>query len=431
MTAGKNYTGHQSLKPGCIKCKPKIAREVNRTAKLSPTKQNEKSLKISLAEDTISRDELAAAADFLTSGQRLTKGSQTELFEKEFADEVGAEYAVFVNSGSSANLLVVAALKESGRLRNNVVIAPAISWVTTVTPFMHLGFEVVLCDADPQSLGVDPVALEKLLKEHRPSVLIVVHVLGHSNDMVKIEELCEQYSVIIVEDTCEALGSKSHDGRALGTIGAAGTFSFYYGHHISTIEGGMVVTKDFELLQIMLSLRSHGWSRDLSAEFRSSLLDKHRVDDFQSLYTFFWPGFNFRSTDLQAFIGRGQIKRLSEIVKIREENFWTYAELLTDFWQQSSGSSVLSSFAYGTAVDNRSHTANKLLASGIESRPLICGNIGRHPFWTKFHPVSDLPVANFVHDFGIYLPNHAGIRNSDVKFIAQTFRKTALPANLR
>lgn len=385
-------------------------------------------MKISLADDTISPDELSVAADFLTSGQRLTKGIQTELFEKEFADVVGAEYAVFVNSGSSANLLVVAALKESGRLRNNVVIAPAISWVTTVTPFMHLGFEVVLCDAEPQSLGVDPIALEKLFKEHEPSVLIVVHVLGHSNNMVKIKELCEQYDVIILEDTCEALGSKTNGGTTLGTLGLAGTFSFYYGHHISTIEGGMVVTKDFEFLQIMLSLRSHGWSRDLDDEFRSSLLEKHRVDDFQSLYTFFWPGFNFRSTDLQAFIGRGQIRRLPDIVKIREENFWTYADLLGDYWRQSSDSSVISSFAYGTAVGNRSDTATNLLDSGIECRPLICGNIARHPFWAKAAPIPDLPVADFIHDFGIYLPNHAGIRNADVKIVAQAFEKTAIPA---
>lgn len=341
---------------------------------------------------------------------------------------VGAEYAVFVNSGSSANLLVVAALKESGRLRNNVVIAPAISWVTTVTPFMHLGFEVVLCDAEPQSLGVDPTALEKLFKEHEPSVLIVVHVLGHSNNMVKIRELCEQYDVIILEDTCEALGSKTSGGAMLGTIGLAGTFSFYYGHHISTIEGGMVVTKDFEFLQIMLSLRSHGWSRDLDDEFRSNLLEKHRVDDFQSLYTFFWPGFNFRSTDLKAFIGRGQISRLPEIVKIREENFWTYADLLGDYWRQSSDSSVISSFAYGTAVGNRSDTANYLLDSGIECRPLICGNIARHPFWAKAAPIPALPVADFIHDFGMYLPNHAGIRNADIGIIAQAFEKTAIPA---
>ncbi len=403
-----------------------IVEELNSNKSL---KRNDGSLKISLAEDTISQDELVAAADFLTSGQRLTKSRQTELFEKEFADAVGADYAVFVNSGSSANLLVVAALKESGRLRNNVVIAPAISWVTTVTPFMHLGFELVLCDADPQSLGVDPIALEKLFKQHQPSVLIIVHVLGHSNNMAKIKELCEQYDVIIVEDTCEALGSKTTDGATLGTMGLAGTFSFYYGHHISTIEGGMVVTKDFEFLQIMLSLRSHGWSRDLDDEFRSSLLEKHRVDDFQSLYTFFWPGFNFRSTDMQAFIGRGQIKRLPEIVKIREENFWTYADLLSDYWQQSSDSIVLSSFAYGTTVNNRSHTASQLLNSGIESRPLICGNIGRHPFWIKSHSPSALPVADLIHDFGIYLPNHAGINKSDIKIIAQAFRKTAIPAN--
>lgn len=276
---------------------------------------------INLAEETITAEELEAAATFLTSGARLTKGDLTRELEGKFADIVGSRHAVFVNSGSSANLLVAAALKESGRLRNNVVVCPAISWVTTVTPFVHLGFDVILCDSEPESLGVDPQQLEQIFKTSQPALLSLVHVLGHPNAMAEIVELCERYDVLIVEDTCEALGTILPSGQWVGTVGLAGTFSFYYGHHISTIEGGMVVTDDFDFYQLMLSMRSHGWSRDLDPEYRTELTTRYETDSFRDLYTFYFPGFNFRSTDLQAFIGLGQIEKIDHISTVREKNF--------------------------------------------------------------------------------------------------------------
>ncbi len=193
---------------------------------------------ISLAEDTISREELALAADFLVSGARLTKGGVTVDFESNFASTLGSKYAIYVNSGSSANLLIAAALKESGRLRNLVVVCPAVAWVTTLTPFMHLGFDVILCDSESTSLGLDLVALEDIFKTSRPSLLALVHVLGHPNQMPEILALCEKYDVLLMEDSCEALGTQLTTGQSLGTLGLAGSFSFYYGHHISTIEAG-------------------------------------------------------------------------------------------------------------------------------------------------------------------------------------------------
>jgi CDP-6-deoxy-D-xylo-4-hexulose-3-dehydrase len=147
---------------------------------------------IRLAEDTISQEELLSAADFLTSGRRLTKGELTWQFEQDFSSKVGSKHAVFVNSGSSANLLVAAALKESGRLKNQVVVCPAISWVTTVTPFMQLGFDVILCDSEAGSLGLDPVALERIFQTSEPALLVIVNVLGHPNQMDKISMLCPE-----------------------------------------------------------------------------------------------------------------------------------------------------------------------------------------------------------------------------------------------
>jgi len=382
---------------------------------------------IKLAAETISRSELESAAEWMLAGNQLTKGAQTLAFEKEFAAYMGTEHAVFVNSGSSANLLVAAALKESGRLRNLKVVCPSISWVTTVTPYTQLGFEVTLCDASPLSLGVDPAKLREIFERDHPSILVIVHVLGHPNDVVEIRRLCEEFDVILFEDSCEALGSITAQGQKLGTIGLAGSFSFYYGHHISTIEGGMVVTSDFNLYQLMLSLRSHGWSRDLDPGFRQKLQAENQVDDFRNLYTFYWPGFNFRSTDLQAFIGRNQLKRMNEIVEIRAANHARYQMGLPDFWTQHSDASVLSSFAFGTAVSNRSQVASYLAKLGVDSRPLICGNLARHPFWSRENEYQALPVADFIHDFGMYLPNHASLSVQDVDRVIELFLNVAKP----
>lgn len=182
--------------------------------------------------------------------------------------------------------------------------------MTTVTPFLQLGYEVFLTEADSGNLGVDILALERLFEKERPSLLVLVHVLGHLNHMDKICELCETYDVRIVEDSCEALGTISIDGTQAGTFGVAGTFSFYFGHHISTIEGGMAVTDDAQLYELMKSMKSHGWSRDPGADTKKLLKERHGVDDFRDLYTFYYQGYNLRPTDLQARIGLLQLPKI-------------------------------------------------------------------------------------------------------------------------
>ncbi|TNJ40557.1 DegT/DnrJ/EryC1/StrS family aminotransferase [Phaeobacter sp. B1627] len=385
---------------------------------------------VTLAEDTISQDELEQTAAWMLAGNRLTKAGLTTLFEEEFAAWMGCKHAVFVNSGSSANLLMIYAAQEAGRLRNKKVIAPAVSWVTTVSPLIQLGFDVRLCDCDPVNLGLDLEHLETLCREDAPAMLILVHVLGHANHMREIREICDRYGVLLLEDSCEALGS-TYDARKLGCHGVAGSFSFYYGHHISTIEGGMVVTDDSELHQVMLSLRSHGWSRDLDPARRDSLQQEHGIDDFRNLYTFYHAGFNLRSTDLQAFIGRLQIAKLDDISWVRQANFNSYAAQLPDFFRQESDANLVSSFAYGTLVENRMEVYAHLKRQQIECRPLICGNIARHPFWTRRYGHQVLPNADLIHEFGIYLPNHHNLSTADVERVTTAFNAVARPKGLQ
>lgn len=381
---------------------------------------------ISLAEDTISHEELESLSAWILAGNRLTKNGETLAFEAEFEEYMGVKHAIVTNSGSSSNLLMIYALKEAGYLRNNKVIAPAVSWVTTVSPLMQFGFDVSLCECDAQNLGLNIDHLEQLCKTERPALIILVHVLGHANHMDEIQHICKKYDVLLIEDSCESLGSELN-GRKLGGLSTAGSFSFYYGHHISTVEGGMVVTNDTDLYHVMLSLRSHGWSRDLPAEIRDGLMAEHGIDEFRNLYTFYYPGFNLRSTDLQAFIGRSQLKKLDRITVDRERNYNTYRAALGDFFCQTSSTDPMSSFAYGTLIENRNEVFEHLSRNDIECRPLICGNIGRHPFWTKRYGDPQLKNADIVHDFGIYMPNHHNLSEEDVRFVCETFKQVARP----
>ncbi|MGB0257155.1 MAG: DegT/DnrJ/EryC1/StrS family aminotransferase [Coraliomargarita sp.] len=383
-------------------------------------------MKITLAEDTISQDELNNLCTWIQAGNRLTKAEETLRFEERFKDYIGSDYAIYTNSGSSANLMMIYGLKEAGLLKNNKVIAPAVSWVTTVSPLMQLGFDISLCECDRNDLGLDIAEFERLCKEQEPAFAILVHVLGHANQMQEIQAICDKYDVILIEDACEALGSEAL-GKKLGNLSEAASFSFYYGHHISTIEGGMVTTSNRELYHVMLSLRSHGWSRDLPTEERQRLTDKYQVDEFRNLYTFYHPGFNLRSTDLQAFIGCGQVDKIPAITETRERNFKLYKERLSGFFCQTSHSEVISSFAYGTLVKNRMEVFEHLRKNNIESRPLICGNIGRHPFWTKLYGQSQLSVANYIHDYGMYLPNHHNLSETDVHYVCDNFLAVAQP----
>ncbi len=381
---------------------------------------------VKLADNTISAEEMASLADWLKEGHQVTKGPLTRQFEAEFAAYTGTKYSIMVNSGSSANLLMAYSLLEAGYLRNKKVIVPAVSWITTLSPFVQMGFECFLCDSDAKDLGVDLNHLEQLLKKEQPALLILVHILGHPNQMDAIRRLCAQHGCLVIEDACEALGSE-YKGIKTGALSLAGSFSFYYGHHISTIEGGAITTSDDKLYSVMLSIRSHGWSRDVPETDRQAWKKEFEIDDFREFYSFYYAGYNLRSTDLNAYLGRLQLKRLPEIAKVRARNFELYRQALPEFWSQSSEGGFVSSFSFGTYAKNRLEASKHLLAQGIECRPLVCGSMGRQPFWIKKNGVTRLPVADKVHDFGLYLPNHANITPEDIAYVAKHFREVAQP----
>jgi CDP-6-deoxy-D-xylo-4-hexulose-3-dehydrase len=382
---------------------------------------------IKLAYDTISDSEINSLCEWLKTSPRLTKGELTEEYEKLWSKKIGCNHSVFVNSGSSALLISIYCLIEKGLLKKgDEVVVPALSWATDLAPVVQLGLKPVLCDCNLKDLSIDLNHLDYLVKKQKPKALILVSVLGLVPEMDDIINFCQENNIIVIEDACESLGS-SYNGQKLGNFGTMSCFSTYYGHHLSTIEGGMVCTNDDSIFNLLKSLRSHGWDRDMSAKYSSRLKKQFSVDnDFEAQYKFYHFGFNLRSTDLQAFIGINQLKRFDEIVGKRNENYNFYKSILPNsYWEPpaSTEHKYISNFAYPVIHPNRAAIAQKLKENNIESRPLICGSLGRQPFWTKNYGTVNLDNADKVNDLGFYLPNNHELKNSQINDIKESIKE--------
>jgi len=374
---------------------------------------------IPLVKDTIDREDVDRLIEWLKTYPRLTKGPVTTQLEEKWSRWLGREYSVFCNSGSSANLLMVAALKEGGLLRNNKVVVPSLAWSTDLAPVMQLGLHPILCDANMDDLSVDLEHLESIFKKESPAALMFIAVLGLVPDMQKVLKLCEDYEVVLLEDTCEAMGCE-FQGKKLGTFGLMSTFSTYFGHHISTIEGGFVSTDDKDLYEILLALRSHGWDKDLSPGTQDSLKKEWDISDFNAIYTFYYPAFNVRSTDLQAFIGIHQVDNLDEWCKRRQMIFEEYQSLIrNDYWKpKPQGESLISNFAYPVVHPYRDQIVRALQENNIETRPLICGSMGTQPFYIKKYGELKLPNVSVIDKYGFYVPNHPKLTSTQIRLIS-------------
>jgi len=374
---------------------------------------------ITLVKDTIDNKDIDRLVDWLKTYPRLSKGPITLEFENKFSNWLGTKYSVFVNSGSSANLLMLSTLKQGNYLKNNKIVVPSTAWATDLAPVIQLGLEPILCDSNMEDLSADLEHLEKIFQEESPSVLIFVSVLGLVPDMNKIVELCLEYDVILLEDTCEAMGCE-YKGKKLGTFGKMSSFSTFFGHHISTIEGGIVSTDDFELYELLLSIRSHGWDRDLSVETQFKLQQDWDISEFDTMYTFYYSGFNIRSTDLQAYIGLAQIDNLNDWGKKREENFHLYNKLIrNDFWKVKSKPDCLeSNFAYPIIHPKRDEIVKTLTLNNVEVRPMICGSMGTQPFYVKEFGELKLPNVTVIDEYGFYVPNNPKLTREEVSFIS-------------
>ena len=377
---------------------------------------------ITLVKDTIDNNDIDRLVDWLKTYPRLTKGLVTLELERKYADWLGTEYSVFCNSGSSANLLMLSAIIE--KYKSKKVVVPSVAWATDLAPVMQLGLKPLLCDCNMDDLSVDLNHLEEIFKTESPDALLLVSVLGLVPDMREITRLCTRYNVILLEDTCESMGSR-YRGTKLGTFGKMSSFSTFFGHHISTIEGGFVCTDDKELYELLVSLRSHGWARESSIETQFKLQQDWDVGEFDSLYTFYYSGYNVRSTDLQAYIGLAQIDKLDDWGEIRESNYELYQQLLeNDYWKPKYDmKNFTSNFAYPVIHPERDSIIKNLQENDIETRPMICGSMGTQPFYVKRYGRLELPNVTDVDRYGFYVPNHPKLTEGEIEFVCQTINE--------
>ena len=390
---------------------------------LEEIKQHARSIKHFLAEDTIDDKDIDELISWLKSYPRLTKGALTHEFEAKCGAYWGRTYSVFCNSGSSANFLMYAALDASGVLKNKKVIVPSTGWPTTIAPAIQLGFEPIMCESDPDTFGLDLDCLENLLKKHNPGTVIMVQVLGVPHKMDELLVLKAKYGFVLLEDACAAMGA-SYKGKPIGSFGDMASFSFYFGHQISTIEGGLVLTNDKKLNNALLMLRSHGWDKDLDEQTRKELRAQYGVSDFHSHFFFYLSGLNLRNTDLGAFLGIRQLDKMDYLIKRRNENHLLYQKFLKDRvqFQKAPENSVICSIHFAMLAKNKDEQIKiyeALVRHNIETRIFSAGNLGRHPFWFEKYGEFRAPVADRLHDAGLFLPNHPSLQKENVEFIAK------------
>lgn len=368
-----------------------------------------------LATFTWDAEEYAAIQSVVESNM-FSMGPRVAQFEREFAEFAGSRFCVMVNSGSSANLAMIAALfytkDESRRLRpGDEVIVPAVSWSTTYYPLHQYGLKVKFVDIDLQTLNMNIEEVRKAIGP-RTRAILAVNLLGNPCDFAALQAICNEHKLLLLEDNCESMGA-TLNGRQCGTFGLMGTFSTFFSHHISTMEGGLICTDDEELHHILLCLRAHGWTRNLPQD---NLVTGRKSDDpFEEAFKFVLPGYNLRPLEMEGALGSAQVKKLPNLVAERRRNgaLWTarmadHPDLLI---QREHGQSSWFGFSIvirpGSKV-TRPHLLERLRALGFECRPIVTGNFAKNPVVQYFdhEVVGSLENANHIDQHGLFVGNH-------------------------
>lgn len=371
--------------------------------------------------------------EFLQSAEVLSFGPQCEKFEKQFAKWQGREHCVFVNSGSSANLAVIQSLLNSGKLKHgDKVGVSALTWSTNVMPVMQLGLQAVPIDVELDTLNVSSTMLRKTLRRHEIRALFITNLLGFCDDIEEIRYVCQQEDIILIEDNCESLGTV-YRGKKLGNFGLASTFSFYVGHHMSTIEGGAICTDDENLATMLRLVRAHGWDRNLADQQQKKIRDKHKVNStFYSRYTFYDLGYNLRPTEINGFIGNTQIPHLKEITETRQDTFLEIAEKIysqTDRFYPIRYDHIdfVSNFAI-PVVCRTKKIRDELVSKcngKVEIRPIVGGDMTKQPFFTKHEKRLLLKDSNagLIHEQGLYFGNNPELTRQEKQEILSIFTR--------
>jgi len=391
--------------------------------------KNKNKISYSLTESVLESRDINSAIKVLKS-KKITMGPKTKQIEAYFQNKIVKTNSLMVNSGSSANLLIFQCLINPmvKKLKpGDEVLIPAICWSTSLWPIIQSGLKVKFVDIDLSTLNIDLNDLKKKISK-KTKALMLVHALGNCTDMTKLMNICKKNKIILIEDTCEALGS-TYKNKPLGTFGDFSSFSFYYSHHITSGEGGMVCTKNKKYLEIIKSLRSHGWSRGLSNN--KSLSNKYKHIDKN--WIFINSGFNVRTTDINAAIGLEQLKRIKKILSIRKYNFLKIKNSLLGNKKYNNQFTILNDQKDSNAAwfgipiilnsndkKYKQYVMKNLQNKGIMSRPIISGNFAKQPS-IKLYKIKinyNLPNADLIDKKAFFLGLHnIKITKSKLKFL--------------
>lgn len=368
-----------------------------------------------------------ALAAFILKAPRLSMDTMCYEFETAFSAKQGRKYAALFNSGGSANLALLQALKNLGRLQAGDKIGfSSLTWSTNVMPIIQLGFEAVAIDCEPKTLNVMSHNLEERLSAVELKALFITNALGFSGDLDVIRRICSNRGIILLEDNCEALGTELPSGKT-GNFGMASTFSLFVAHHMSTVEGGLICTDDEDLFAMLKIVRANGWDRNLTSSQQLRWRTKFDIkSEFEARYTFYDLGFNMRPTEITGFLGLCQLDFLDENILKREANFKRLNKtvmLNSDFLALDySHISRLSSFAFPVVCKTpmlRNAYCKQFASAGVEIRPMIAGNMQKQPFYQKYvHTLYTLPGADIIHECGFYCGNYPELTDADLETLS-------------
>lgn len=369
-----------------------------------------------LATSTWDDKEIGAIQSVIES-DLYSMGPKVEKFEKDFADFFGSKYAVMCSSGSTANLLMVAALfytKNPYLKRGDEIIVPTVSWSTTYFPLQQYGLKLKFVDIDINTLNYDLAELKKAITENTKAIM-AVNLLGNPNDFNEIHKLILGRNIVLIEDNCESMGAK-YNNKFTGTFGLMGTFSSFFSHHIATMEGGVVITDNEELYHILLCIRAHGWTRNLPEKNHVS---NKSEDWFEESFKFVLPGYNVRPLEMSGAIGIEQLKKLPSFIEQRKKNAELFIQLFRDskrfIIQQEIGES--SWFGFSLVINDnskRSEIIQLLTESNIDCRPIVTGDFTQNPVlkYFDYEVIGDIPNSKKIHNDGFFVGNsHLDLTN--------------------
>lgn len=364
-----------------------------------------------LASSTWDEKELLAMQEVISEGH-FTMGPKVKRFEEQFAQHFGSKFAVMSNSGSSANLLAVAAMRyrKNSNASKIDVIVPAVSWSTTYYPVSQMGFRLKFVDVDVETLNATTEAILGAIDENTAGIF-AVNLLGNPSDLSTLRREADERGIFLIEDNCESMGAEIN-GKQAGTFGHVGTFSTFFSHHISTMEGGVCLTDDEELAQVMTSLRAHGWTRELP---QMNHVHNKTGDSFDDSFRFVLPGYNLRPLELSGAIGIEQLKKLPGLVEQRRLNAVRFSEFSRDWsnvlTQKEFGKSSWFGFSMvlgGDLAGRRRELIQLFEKNGIQTRPIVAGNFTKNPVLKHLNhvPFGALNGADTIHSSGLFVGNH-------------------------